>query len=239
MRTLMMLASLIVVGTGTFCLANASVPFMALAFVVGTAVLILGIVELIVNRASVMSSYETENEVNVEGLTSVILGVVFLAGQIQDDAAVVAIFALWITIEGLKAVSANGLQFRLNQEDTITRIIGVIMTVFGLYMFFNGMLFNVKLTFMVGVALVMMAVNRFRVALAIEYRKPEFLTGNKEKLAEAKREEKDAMKRAKDAIKETKEIQRRIAKLNAEITKEESLISGKEIKGGRSTRNNK
>lgn len=238
MRTLMMLASLIVVGTGTFCLANSSVPFIAVAFVVGVAVLVLGVVELIVNRATVMNSYETEDEINVEGLTAVILGVVFLAGQIQEDVATVAIFALWITIEGLKAVSANGLQFRLNQEDTITRIIGVVMTLFGLYMFFNGMLFNIKVTFMIGVALVMMGFSRFRVALAIEYRKPEFLTGNKEKLAEAKREEKQAMKKAKDAIKETKDIQRRISKITADIAREESMMSHLTGEGGRRSRNN-
>lgn len=237
MKVLMMLASILTVATGTFCLANSSVPFIAVAFAVGIAILILGIVELAVNRATVVNSYETENEVNVEGLTAVILGCVFLAGLIQDDAAIVAIFALWTTIEGLKAVSANGLQFRLNNEDTLTRIIGVIMTGFGVYMFCNSILFNIKVTFMIGVVLVMMGMNRFRVALAIEYKKPEFLTGNKEKLAEAKREEKDAMKRAKDAIKETKDIQRRIGKIQEDIAREESMLAKAEV-GNRMKKNN-
>ena len=43
MRSLMMLVSLLVVGVGTFCIANASVPFVGVAFIVGMAILLMGI----------------------------------------------------------------------------------------------------------------------------------------------------------------------------------------------------
>lgn len=232
MRTLMMFASILIVCVGTFCLANSSVPFLSVAFVVGIAVLILGIVELIVNRVTVMNSYGSYNEVNVEGFTAVILGVVFLAGQVADDAAITAVFALWVTIIGLKTVSASDFfHLRGNSSvDNMTKILGAITTLFGVYMFFNTRLLNLKVLFLIGIALLLIGMNRFRIALAIEYQKPEILTGNHEKLEEAKREEKEAMKKAKEAIRATKEIQRRIDKINQDIAREEQMRSGNEAR---------
>lgn len=229
MRTLMMLASALVVGVGTFCIANSSASFVSAAFVVGLAILIMGICELIVNRVTVMRSYESTSEVNAEGLMAVIFGIAILAGQVVDNVAVEVVFAFWVTSEGLKTISSSNFDFRSSsRSDNFKMAIGVISGLFGLYMFFDTILFNFSVMMMVGIALILIGINRFRIALAIEYSKPQFLTGNKEKLEEAKRAEKLAMQKAKEAIRETKAAQARIDKLSKEIAREQSMLSGAE-----------
>jgi len=230
MRTLMMLASILCVGTGTFCIANASVPFISVAFVVGAVILIVGICELIVNRVTVMRSYETKSDVAIEGITSVILGIVFLSGQVTEDSAVTTLFALWIMIDGLKAFFVTeGFRVRLEStSNTLTKLLGTIMTIYGVYLFYNSRFLNAKLLTLVGISLFLLGLNRFRIALAIEYQKPSVLTGNREKLEEARRDEKVAMQKAKEGIRETKAARARIDKAREAIRKEEMMLQGTE-----------
>ncbi len=225
MRSLMLIASLLVVGTGTFCIANAGAAFAGVAFPVGIAILVMGVCELIVKRNTIVSSYESDQEVDVEGFTSVILGGVFLAGQLSEDAAITAVFALWMTLEGLKALSSVNFNIRTQSAtERLTQLLGITMTAFGVYMFFNVKLFDLKILTMVGAALFMLGLSRFRIALSIEYRAPEMLTGNEERLADAKRDEKRAMKKAKEGIRETKEARERMAKARKAIDKEKSML---------------
>ena len=186
MRSLMMLVSLLVVGVGTFCIANASVPFVGVAFIVGMAILLMGICELVVNRVTNMSSHESKKEVNVEGFTSVILGCVFLSGQVTEDVAITAVFALWMTLEGLKAVSSVNFNFRTQSPlDRLTEALGIVMTLFGVYMFYNMMLLDFKILTLVGAALFLLGMCRFRIALSIGGICAERLCGDTEHLAGA------------------------------------------------------
>ena len=225
MRSLMMLVSLLVVGVGTFCIANASVPFIGVAFIIGVAVLLMGVCELIANRVTNTSAYESDNEMNVEGIISVVLGCVFLSGQISEDAAITSIFAFWSVLEGLKALFSVNFNFRTQSKvDRFSELLGVVMSLLGVYMFFNVRLPDMKILTLVGAVLFLLGLSRFRIALSIEYRTPDMLTGNKERLADAKRDEKRAMQKAKEGIRETKEARERIAKARKAIDKEESMM---------------
>jgi uncharacterized membrane protein HdeD (DUF308 family) len=225
MRSLTMIVNLLVVGTGTFCIANSSVPFTSVSFIVGIAILIMGVCELAINRMANVGMYESEKDVNVEGFTSVVLGIVFLANQVTETVAVTVLFALWMTLEGLKTLSSVNFNLRLQSvRERFTELLGVCMTLCGIYMFFNTQLLNLKTLTMVGAALFMLGLSRFRIALSIEYRAPDMLTGNEERLADAKRDEKRAMKKAKEGIRETKEARERMAKARKAIDKEKSMM---------------
>lgn len=229
MRTLMMFASIVIVATGTFCIANSGVAFTSAAFVVGIALAFVGIVELIVNRGTVMRAGEDTHEINVEGVTSVVLAAVILSGQLYEDVAVTAIFAMWLLMDGLRMMSSSKIDIRVNSRtDNMQMALGLIMSIAGVYMFFNQKFLDLQVMTMVGTALFLLGLNRFSLAMAIEYRKPEFLTGNHEKLAEAKREEKRAMNKTKEGIRETQEIRRRISRLNRAIAREENMLSDAE-----------
>jgi len=210
----MMIASTVLLGVGTFCMANQTAPFISVAFIIGLALTIMGIVELLVMRMSVVNQYETSNEVNAEGWVTLILGVVFLMGQVSEGVAVVSLFALWTMTEGVKAISNSNFALRSNSTtDNILLLMGIVTAIFGTYMFFNSLVFNMPVLLMVGISLFLVAINRFKLALAIEFKAPDFLIGNEEKMAEARRERARAMDKAKEAIRERKAAEEKISKI--------------------------
>lgn len=229
MRILLMLASMTVVASGAFCIANSSAPFMAVAFVVGIAVLVLGAVEFAVSRLSEMKTTEKGKIwIGMESVVSIILGTVFLFGQITDDVAITAVFALWTTIEGLKSISSIHMNFRTNSvEASIEQIFGIITTLLGIYMFFNVALINVRVLLLIGMSLVLIGLSTFKLAVLIERREPEFLTGTEEKLRDAQRDERNAMDKAKQAIRERNDARLRIEKYSNELEREGLLPGSK------------
>ena len=50
MRTLMMIASVAMIGAGVFCVANASAAFLSVAFVIGLIFILLGAFEMLISR---------------------------------------------------------------------------------------------------------------------------------------------------------------------------------------------
>lgn len=227
---------MVVIGTGTFCIANYNVAFVSVAFVVGIALLFLGAAELSVNRGRAIQG--DSDEVDIEGMIAVLVGAVFLSGEVSEDVAVTTLFGIWTIVEGLRSVSSTHFNIRANTtSDNVAQILGVVTTLLGVYSFFNISLFDFKVLGLVGVSLLLIGTNRFRFALMVDYKKPEFLTGNHEKLADAKHEEKIAMQKAKDAIRETKAIQKRITDIDKAIAKEGSLTVNEDDR--RRTKGNK
>lgn len=227
MRILMLIASLLMVGSGAFCIANANVAFFGVSIVVGIAVFALGIVELIASEiCKIHTSERGKVWIRVEAVVAIILGIVFISGQISEDLSVSALFALWTTIEGLKSVSSVHFNYRVNSTvENVSQLLGLITSVLGIYMFFNPVIFNVPVLILVGLSLVLLGLNCFKLSLQIEYKKSEVLTGAKEKLEEAKVDEKLAMEKAKEAIAERNEARERIEKYTIEVTKEEAMLN--------------
>lgn len=213
-----MFASIATVAAGTFCIANSTVPFAGASFVIGVVLLFLGICELIADRVYAIR-HNTE-ELDVEGFIYIVLGIVILTGMLAENSAVMATFALWSVIEGLRTMSGKRFNLRDNSKDeNITQLLGVITTAFGIYMFFNIALFNFPVLMMVGIVVFLIGTNRFLFALNIQYNAPEFLTGTHERLAEAKAEEKKAMAKAKEGIRETNVARRKIERLSREAAR--------------------
>lgn len=214
----MMFASIATVAAGTFCIANSTEPFAGAAFVIGVVLLFLGICELIADRVYAIR-HNTE-ELDVEGFIYIVLGIVILTGMLAENSAVMATFALWSVIEGLRTMSGKRFNLRDNSKDeNVTQLLGVITTAFGIYMFFNIALFNFPVLMMVGIVVFLIGTNRFLFALNIQYNAPEFLTGTHERLAEAKAEEKKAMAKAKEGIRETNVARRKIERLSREAAR--------------------
>ena len=101
MRLLAMISSAIMVIVGTFCVANSTAAFTSVAFVVGSALLIMGILELVVFRNVGYEENMITKTYVVQAVISAFLGVMFLSGQVSEDVAVTAIFAMMLMTSGL------------------------------------------------------------------------------------------------------------------------------------------
>ena len=223
MRIVAMISSALMVIVGTFCVANSTAAFTSVAFVVGSALLIMGVLELIVFRNVGYEDNMITKTYVVQAVISAFLGIMFLSGQVSEDVAVTAIFAMMLMTSGLAADFSINIDIRTNSlSEKRTSILGTAMTLLGAYMFFNKSVLNMHVMLLIGVAAILIGIDRFRIGMSLDYSKPEFLSKNEEKLERAKREEKRNTRIAIEATRRSREQRNKIKQLEEEIAKERS-----------------
>ena len=223
MRLLAMISSAIMVILGTFCVANSTAAFTSVAFVVGSALLIMGVLELIVFRNVGYEENMITKTYVVQAVISTFLGVMFLSGQVSEDVVVTAIFAMVLMTSGLAADFSINIDIKTNSlSEKKTFVIGTAMVLLGAYMFFNKSVLNLHVMLLIGIAAILIGIDRFRIGMSLDYNKPEFLSKNEEKLERAKREEKRNTRIAIEATRRSREQRNKIKKLEEEISKERS-----------------
>lgn len=223
MRLLAMISSAIMVIVGTFCVANSTAAFTSVAFVVGSALLIMGVLELIVFRNVGYEENMITKTYVVQAVISTFLGVMFLSGQVSEDVVVTAIFAMVLMTSGLVADFSINIDIKTNSlSEKRTFVIGTAMVLLGAYMFFNKSVLNLHVMLLIGIAAILIGIDRFRIGMSLDYNKPEFLSKNEEKLERAKREEKRNTRIAIEATRRSREQRNKIKKLEEEISKERS-----------------
>ena len=221
MRILSMISSALMVIVGTFCVANSTAAFTSVAFVIGGALLVMGALELIVFRNVGYGDNMITKTYVVQALISTFLGLMFLSGQVSEDVSVSAIFAMMLMTSGLAADFSINIDIRTNSlSEKRTFILGTAMTLLGAYMFFNKSVLDIHVMLLIGVAAILIGIDRFRISMSLDYNKPEFLSKNEEKLERAKREEKRNTRIAIEATRRSREQRNKIKQLEEEISKE-------------------
>lgn len=234
MRSLMTLSSIIMVSAGIFCVANKSVAFASVAFAIGTAFLLVGVVELVVSRNTSINEDRDDHDVVIGGLMLSLIGIAILSGAVSEDATVTILFAVLISREGFIDIIKNAMsskEFSENStEENLMFLLGVAEAVLGTYMFFNKMAINLSALFLIGLAIMLMGIRRFKLSMDIQYSRLGYLTRAQERLADAQREEKRAMSKAKEGIRESKEAQRRIQKIREEMIREHKVTTDTSVR---------
>lgn len=225
MRIVMLVASLLMVGTGTFCIANANLSFLPVAIIVGLALLVMGISKLLVSLICKLNAHERVRAfIKLDASLAIVLGIVILSGQIREEQSAISIFALWATMNGFKSISLTKMNYKINTMiENVSQMLGLLTALIGIYSFFNSSLFNISALILVGICMMLIGLDCFKLSLQIEYRKSELISSTEEKLEEAKIDEKEAMEKAKNAIKDSKDAKNRIAKYTVELAKEDAL----------------
>ena len=101
MRILTIIVGALLTILGVFSVANAGLSFLSLAFPIGVVLIIVGMVECFAYKRTVEDE-ENRHWVLIEGLTTFILGVVVLTGQLAADIAVPVVFGMWSMISGIR-----------------------------------------------------------------------------------------------------------------------------------------
>jgi len=225
MRTVMLIASIAMIASGIFCVANSSAAFLSVAFVVGIVLLALGACEMVIGKRADFERDEAGMGLTKDGILLFILGIVIVSGQITDDMVALMIFGLFLLIEGVMSFRTDWLDVtHIAREQRVNMAVSASMIVLGSYMFFNTATFRVPVIMLIGISMVVLGLRRLMQSFTIEYIRPSFITGNEEKLKEAQEEEKRALAKAKEGIREQKTAQRRIKKIEEDIAAEQSLM---------------
>ncbi len=216
-----MLTGILFLGAGIYLVANEGVTFLSVAFIVGLMFVIAGVVECL--------SYSSYRGDNVErswilndGTTTFVLGVLILLNKISADAVVPMILGLWVLITGIRNfvhawehIEERGNAF----YDHL--IIGLLNLIFGLYVFFDGEIFNLASITMIGLCMIVQGVNIIHIGATIRVIKPKFIKTKEEMLEEAAAKFEEAHANAKEAIKAAKAAQAELK--SVEETPEEIL----------------
>lgn len=225
MRTLMLIASVAMMGAGIFCVANGSVAFLSVAFVIGIVFMLLGAFEILVGRRADFELSDADLGMTKDGVIMLLFGAAILTGQITDELSAQTVFALLLTVEGVLSFKTNWLDVMVSsREQRIGVGANILMIIIGVYMFFNNSTLNLPATLLIGICMIIFGLRRAAQAFIIEYNRPGFITGNEEKLREAEEDEKKALAKAKEGIREQKSAQRRIARIKEDIAAEENVL---------------
>lgn len=226
MRTVMLIGSLAMVGSGIFCLANGSAAFISVAFVIGVALAVMGLIEIIIGRRADFDVFGRGVGLTTDGIILLIFGLVVISGQISDDATALMLFAMWLLFEAMIGVGGD---FRSLSDktkmDNSALALGVAMLAVSLYMFFNSRLLDINAILLIGVGILLLGLRRFKLSFDVVYDRPGFLTNYGEKLEEAMAEEKQALAKAKEGIREQKAAQKRIEKIKEEMQQERNVLT--------------
>ncbi len=217
MRILTIITGALLASSGVLCIANSGMSFISLAFPIGIVLMFVGIVQCFSYKRS-KADEESQHWLIIEGLTTFILGIVVVTGQLAADIAVPVVFGMWVMISGIRALvlvaksftgEDKGFDFYWNLA------VGVLNFVAGIYIFFNSVLVNFSVLLMLGVCLILQGVNMVKIGMSMSYTKPDLIKTKSEKLEEATvnaaiahvaaREAIRAAKKAKAAVKEVEE----------------------------------
>lgn len=226
MRFSMLLFSVGMMTCSIFCIANGTVSFISIAFIISILYLLMGICEFLVGLNADFNISGRTIDLTKDGIISTIIGLLILSGYVTDNASAQFIFAIWILIEGVISIDKKSFILSDNSGgENIVFVSNVLMILVSIYIFLNDSLLCLPSVLLIGIAIFLMGVKRFMKSFDIEYIKPSFITGNKQKLEDAIEEEKNAMKKAKQAIREQKIAQRRIKKIKQRIEEERDVLN--------------
>jgi uncharacterized membrane protein HdeD (DUF308 family) len=96
----------------------------------------------------------------IEGMLSIILGILVLSNQLLADAAIPVFFGLWVLFSGIiRVVEAFDRRKSGRAELLWVLVLGLIGVAAGLYAFFNTVLFAFSVVMLVGFLFVVQGVN--------------------------------------------------------------------------------
>ncbi|MGI6748245.1 MAG: HdeD family acid-resistance protein [Anaerovoracaceae bacterium] len=164
MRVLQIAAGVILILTGVFCFANPGVSFLSMAFILGIAMMLSGIMGILEYYGNIKN--ETSSLILVEGITSSILGFLVLLNQLLVDAAIPVFFGMWVMFSGILRVAEA---YSVRKSD-LTKwqlfiVVGIAGISIGIYSFFNVVLFAFSIVVLVGILFVMQGINVLMVGL--------------------------------------------------------------------------
>lgn len=168
MRLLKIAAGVILILTGVFCFANPGVTFLSMAFILGMAMILSGIIGILAYLKNV--NKENSSLLIIEGITSFILGFLVLSNQLLADAAILVFFGMWLMFSGIlrvaEAYSAKKSGLTIWQAPLVLGLAGISI---GIYSFFNTVLFTFSVVVLVGIVFIMQGINVLMVGLSLSY----------------------------------------------------------------------
>lgn len=139
MRLFTIISGVMLIMTSLFCFANPGETFLALAFILGLAMILTGLVQMAAYWWGRDNRHDNNGWIFSESLITFILGILVLTSLIAADTAVPMVFGLWVMFSGsLRIVAATMIDIKSKKGNFIwTMATGVVSMGAGIYAFMN------------------------------------------------------------------------------------------------------
>ncbi|MCQ2547437.1 MAG: DUF308 domain-containing protein [Clostridia bacterium] len=212
MKAITVITGILFAGVGVFSIANAGLPFAALAFIIGIAFIVSGFVLCFSYRRLNSEVAENVHWILMEGLSSLILGIIILTGYLEADLVVLGVIGMWVMISGIRTAVVSFDDYQKDQfKFNYNFIIGIVELVVGVLSFFNQALLGFSVVAIVGVVMICQGLSIVLSGLMIKYQKPDALKTKEELLEEAKEQVEAARSDAKEALQAVREAKENLS----------------------------
>ena len=175
MRLLTIISGGMLIMTSLFCFANPGETFLALAFVLGMAMILTGLVQCIAYWRGRTNRHDNNGWIFAEALITFILGILVLTSLIAADAAIPMVFGLWVMFSGiLRIVVATMIDFKSKKANFVWTILtGLLCIIAGLYAFINPLIANLNIAVLLGLMFIIQGICTMELGIHMPHEKKE------------------------------------------------------------------
>ncbi|MGI6765812.1 MAG: HdeD family acid-resistance protein [Lentihominibacter sp.] len=179
MRALTIASGILFIATGAFCFINPGQTFMTMAFVVGTVMVIWGIIHILsylIGRG-VHNRVDNNGWIFIDALLTLLLGILILFNQLTVDMAVPMVLGMWVMVSGLLRLEAAS---RIDREKKRTNFksalfTGVLTTLIGFLGFVNPLFSFVSIIILVGIFMMIQGINSLELGINMPHEKKAYV----------------------------------------------------------------
>ena len=161
MRAATLTMGLMLAAVGIWSFANSGVTFLALAFVIGLAMIIDGAVEggiYIYARSGIRK----DNNVWMlaDNIITLLTGILVISGELAADVAVPYVFGMWLLFAGVTRITVSMNIDKAEKKENFmwTAGIGLVYCIAGFAGMFNDLLLGVSLGELIGILIIIKAI---------------------------------------------------------------------------------
>ncbi len=179
MRSLTIASGFLFIATGVFCFINPGQTFMTMAFVVGSAMVIWGIIHILsylIGRG-VHNRVDNNGWIFIDAFLTLLLGVLILLNQLTVDMAVPMILGMWVMVSGLLRLEAASRIDRHKKKTNFNSalITGAVTTMIGFIGFINPLFSFVSVIIFVGLFMTVQGINTLELGINMPHEKKAYV----------------------------------------------------------------
>ncbi len=177
MRVITLAGGFLMVATGAFCFINPGQTFMTMAFVIGSVMVINGVIHalgFLLARGS-FGIGDNNGWILIDAILTLLLGILILCNQLTVDMAIPMIFGMWVLVSGLLRFEAAT---RINRQKKpgnfkAAFITGLVTILVGLVGFINPFVTYVSVIILLGSFLVIQGINSIELGINMPHKAKE------------------------------------------------------------------
>ena len=174
MRVITLAGGFLMVATGAFCFINPGQTFMTMAFVIGSVMVINGVIHalgFLLARGS-FGIGDNNGWILIDAILTLLLGILILCNQLTVDMAIPMIFGMWVLVSGLLRFEAAT---RINRQKKpgnfkAAFITGIVTILVGLVGFINPFVTYVSVIILLGIFLVVQGINSIELGINMPHK---------------------------------------------------------------------